>query len=56
VIDITNKKTEQYLWRAMAKQTLPRRPSGDMAKDAQSVEKIVKSAVNKMFAKYPAAK
>jgi hypothetical protein len=56
VVDMTDRKTERYVWRAIAKQTLPRAPSADMAKDAKSVEKLVKNAVNKMFSKYPAAK
>jgi hypothetical protein len=56
VLDITDRKTEKYLWRAIAKETLTQSPSGDMAKDAQRVEKLVKSAVSKMFSKYPATK
>jgi hypothetical protein len=56
VIDITDRKTERYILRGIAKQTLSRSPSGDMAKDAQSVEKVVKNAVNKIFSKYPATK
>lgn len=56
VVDITDRKTERYVWRAVAKETLTRAPSGDMAKDAQSVEKLVKKAVEKMFSKYPATK
>jgi Domain of unknown function (DUF4136) len=56
VVDITDRKTERYVWRAIAKGTLTQGPSGDMAKDAQSVEKLVKKAVEKMFSKYPATK
>ena len=56
VVDMTDRKTERYVWRAIAKETLSRAPSGDMAKDAQSVEKLVKKAVEKMFSKYPATK
>ena len=56
VVDMTDRKTERYVWRGIAKETLTRAPSGDMAKDAQSVEKLVKKAVEKMFNKYPATK
>ena len=56
VVDMMDKKTERYLWRATAKETLTHAPSGDMAKDAQRVEKLVKKAVEKMFKKYPVSK
>ena len=54
VVDVTDAKTERYLIRGIARQTLPRSPSADAAKDAQSVEKYVKNAVKKIFSKYPA--
>jgi hypothetical protein len=53
VVDMMDKKTERYVWRAVAKETLTYAPSGDMAKDAQRVEKLVKKAIEKMFSKYP---
>ena len=53
VVDLKDKKTERYIWRASAKETLPRSPSGDMAADAKSVESVVKKVVRKMFSKYP---
>ena len=56
VVDMIDKKTERYLWRATAKETLTHAPSGDMAKDAQRVEKLVRKAVAKMFSKYPVHK
>lgn len=56
VVDITDRKTERYVWRGIAKGSLSRGPSADVAKDAQSVEKLVKKSVEKMFGKYPAGK
>lgn len=56
VVDMMDKKTERYIWRATATETLPRAPSSDMAADAKRVEKLVKKVVNKMFSKYPATK
>ncbi|MEK6336308.1 MAG: DUF4136 domain-containing protein [Acidobacteriota bacterium] len=56
VVDMMDKKTDRYIWRATAKETLTHTPSGDMAKDAQRVEKLVKKAVEKMFNKYPVGK
>jgi len=56
VVDMMDRKTERYLWRATAKETLTQSPSGDMAKDAQRVEKLVKKAVAKMFSTYPATR
>ena len=56
VVDLMDKKTERYLWRATSRQTLAVSRSGDMAKDAQRVEKLVKKTVAKMFNKYPATK
>lgn len=56
VVDITDRKTERYVWRGIAKGSLSRGPSADVVKDAQSVEKLVKKSVEKMFSKYPASK
>lgn len=56
VIDMKDKKTERYIWRATAKETLPRAPSNDMAADAKRVENVVKKAVEKIFSKYPVHK
>lgn len=56
VVDMMDRKTERYIWRAIAKETLTQAPSGDMSKDAKRVEKLVKKAVAKMFSKYPATK
>jgi hypothetical protein len=53
VIDLMDKKTERYIWRATAKKTLTHAPSGDMAGDAKRVEGLIKRTVEKMFKKYP---
>lgn len=56
VLDMKDKKTERYIWRATATQTLPHAPSGDMVADAKSAESLVKKVVHKMFSKYPIKK
>jgi hypothetical protein len=56
VVDMMDNKTERYIWRATAKKTLMQSPSGDIAKDAQRMEKVVKGAVKKIFSKYPTRK
>jgi hypothetical protein len=53
VVDISDAKTERYLWRGIARQTLTQGPTGNITKDAQSVDKLVKKATAKMFNKYP---
>lgn len=53
VVDISDAKTKNNLWRGTASDTLKHGPTGDMAKDAKSVEKVIKKAVEKMFKKYP---
>lgn len=56
VVDMKDHKTERYIWRATAKETLTHAPSNDIAGDAKRVEKLVKRAVEKMFNKYPVHK
>lgn len=56
VVDMMDKKTERYIWRAVAKETLTQGPTADIVGDAKRVEKLVKKAVAKMFSKYPAPK
>jgi Domain of unknown function (DUF4136) len=53
VVDITDAKTKNGVWRAKATDTLEHGPSGSAAKDAKSVEKKITKAVDKMFKKYP---
>jgi hypothetical protein len=53
VVAISDSKTKNDLWRGTATDTLNHGPTGDMAKDAKSVEKVVRKAVEKMFKQYP---
>ena len=53
VIDISDPKTKNNLWRGTATDTLNHGPTGDFARDAKNVEKNIKKAVEKMFKKYP---
>ena len=53
VVDLLDAKTKEGVWRATASDTLKQGPSGDKVKDAKSVEKTVKKAVEKMFKQYP---
>lgn len=56
VVDLKDRKTERYVWRAIAKKTLSHGATGDTSGDAKSVEKVVKTSVEKMFKKYPVKK
>ena len=53
VIDISDTKTKNNVWRGTATDTLSNGPTGDKAKDAKNVEKPIKKAVKKMFKQYP---
>ena len=53
VVDIADAKTTKSVWRAQATQTLDHGPTGDRAKDAKTVEKPIKKAVQKMFKQFP---
>lgn len=53
LVDMLETSTKNIIWRGSAQETLTQSPTGDMAKDAQKVEKLVKRAVEKMFRKYP---
>jgi hypothetical protein len=54
VVDMMDRKTQRFFWRASARETLASGRSGNDAKDAQRVQKLVTKAVAKMFDKYPA--
>ena len=56
VIDISDAKTKNNLWRASATQTLEHGPTGDRIRDAKSVQKPINKAVEKMFKKFPPGK
>lgn len=53
VVDIADARTKESVWRAQATDTLKQGPTGDMAKDAKSVDKTIRKAVEKMFKQFP---
>jgi hypothetical protein len=53
VVEISDAKSNDGLWRGTATDTLKHGPTGDKIKDAKSVEKPIKKAVAKMFKKFP---
>ena len=55
VVDMLDAKTKNSIWRGTATDTLEHGPTGNMQKDAKSVEKKIKKAVEKMFKKFPVA-
>jgi len=56
LVDLIETKNGISVFRGVAKETLNRSASADVAADAKSVEKLIKKAVTKMFKKYPAQK
>jgi hypothetical protein len=53
VIDIADAASRNTVWRGSATQTLEHGPTGNPMKDAKSVEKPIRKAVEKMFKKFP---
>ena len=53
VVDISDTKTKNNVWRGTATQTLDHGPTGNRAKDAKNVEKPIRNAVKKMFKQFP---
>ena len=53
VVDLLDAKSKDGVWRATASDTLRHGPSGDKVKDAKSVEKTIRKAVEKMFKQFP---
>lgn len=53
VVSLSDTRTKNSLWRGQATDTLKHGPTGNAAKDAKSVEKKIKKAVEKMFKQYP---
>jgi hypothetical protein len=53
VIDISDARTKNGVWRGTASHTLENGPSGNNARDAKAVEKPINKAVQKMFKKFP---
>lgn len=56
VIDMSDARTKSGVWRGTATHTLEHGPTGDRAKDAKTVEKPIKKAVEKMFKEFPLPK
>jgi hypothetical protein len=53
VVDIADSGTKSTIWRGSATHTLEHGPTGNPMKDAKTVEKPIKKAVEKMFKQYP---
>jgi Domain of unknown function (DUF4136) len=53
VINISDTKTKNEVWRGTASDTLKQGPSGNKVQDAKSVEKPIRKAVEKMFKQFP---
>ena len=53
LINISDAKTKNGVWRGTATDTLENGPTGDRARDAKLVEKPINKAVQKMFKKFP---
>ena len=53
LISILDAKTSNAVWRGTATDTLENGPTGDRVRDAKTVEKPIKKAVDKMFKKFP---
>ena len=53
VVDISDAKTNNNVWRGTATDTLNDGPTGDKVRDAKNVEKPIRKAVKKMFKQYP---
>ena len=56
LLDLVDGKSNNSVFRGVARETLNRSPSADPQADAKSVEKLIKKSVTKMFKKYPATK
>ena len=53
IINISDAKNKNAIWRGTASQTLEHGPTGDRVRDAKAVEKPIRKAVEKMFKKFP---
>jgi len=53
VIDMSDAKTKNGVWRGIASHTLENGPTGNPVQDAKEVEKPINKAVQKMFKKFP---
>ena len=53
VVNISDTKTKNEVWRGTATDTLKQGPSGNKAEDAKTAEKPIRKAVEKMFKQFP---
>lgn len=53
VVNISDTKNKNEVWRGTASDTLKQGPSGNKVEDAKSVEKTIRKAVEKMFKQFP---
>ena len=53
LINMSDAKTRNEVWRGTATHTLENGPTGDRVRDAKNVEKPINKAVQKMFKKFP---
>ena len=53
VVNISDTKTKNEVWRGTATDTLKQGPSGNKVEDAKTAEKPIRKAVQKMFKQFP---
>jgi len=53
VVNMSDTKTKNEVWRGTASDTMKHGPTGDKIKDAKTAEKPIKKAVEKMFKQFP---
>ncbi len=53
VVNMSDTKTKNEVWRGTASDTMKHGPTGDKVKDAKTAEKPIKKAVEKMFKQFP---
>ena len=53
VVQMSDTKTKNEVWRGTATDTMKNNPTGDKIKDAKTAEKPIKKAVEKMFKQFP---
>ena len=56
LIEMSDARTKNGVWRGTATHTLENGPSGDRVRDAKTVEKPINKAVQKMFKQFPPKK
>jgi len=53
VVNISDTKTKNEVWRGTASDTMKQGPSGSKVEDAKTAEKPIRKAVEKMFKQFP---